>query len=156
MSTAAPSSSAQGIRIVEAPRHSGERVAIRGWVTHRRSSGKIAFIVLRDGSGQLQTVARIIAGRDLDGARRQVCFVSMGGFDNHDGLNAAHGGLMTQLGASVSAFQAAMTQLGGADKVTLFTGSDFGRTLTSNGDGSDHGWGSHHFVVGGAVRGGDV
>ncbi len=106
--------------------------------------------------GQLQTVARIIAGRDFVGARRQVFFVSMGGFDNHDGLNAAHGGLMTQLGASVSAFQAAMTQLGVADKVTLFTGSDFGRTLTSNGDGSDHGWGSHHFVVGGAVRGGDV
>ncbi len=59
MSTAAPSSSAPWIRIVEAPRHIGERVEIRGWVTHRRSSGKIAFVVLRDGSGQLQTVASV-------------------------------------------------------------------------------------------------
>ena len=117
-----------------------------------------AFTTPFPGTGignQLQTVARIIAGRDFIGARRQVFFVSMGGFDHHDGLNAGHGALMTQLGAAVAAFQAATTQLGIADKVTLFTGSDFGRTLTSNGDGSDHGWGSHHFVVGGAVRGGD-
>jgi uncharacterized protein (DUF1501 family) len=117
-----------------------------------------AFTAPFPGTGignQLQTVARIIAGRDFIGARRQVFFVSMGGFDHHDGLNAGHGALMTQLGAAVAAFQAATTQLGIADKVTLFTGSDFGRTLTSNGDGSDHGWGSHHFVVGGAVRGGD-
>ncbi len=105
---------------------------------------------------QLATVARIIAGRGFTGARRQVFFVSMGGFDHHDNLNAGHGALMTQLGAAVSAFQAAMTQYATAGNVTLFTASDFGRTLTSNGDGSDHGWGSHHFVVGGAVKGGDV
>jgi uncharacterized protein (DUF1501 family) len=105
---------------------------------------------------QLATVARIIAGRGFTGATRQVFFVSMGGFDNHDALNLIHGANMAQLGAAVAAFQAAMTQLAVADKVTLFTASDFGRTLTSNGDGSDHGWGGHHFVVGGAVRGGDV
>ncbi len=107
-------------------------------------------------ASQLRTVARIIAGQSLTGARRQVFMVSMGGFDNHDGLNGALVGLMTTLANGFTWFDQAMTQLGLADKVTLFTASDFGRTLTSNGDGSDHGWGSHHFVVGGAVRGKDV
>lgn len=105
---------------------------------------------------QLSTVAKIISGNAITGARRQVFFVSMGNFDNHDRLNAAHADNMTQLDAAVAAFSAAMGQIGLADKVTLFTASDFGRTLSSNGDGSDHGWGAHHFVVGGAVRGGDV
>src|SRR5690606_18180651 len=92
----------------------------------------------------------------LTGARRQVFMVSMGGFDNHDGLNGALVNLMNTLATGFTWFNDAMEQLGLADKVTLFTASDFGRTLTSNGDGSDHGWGSHHFVVGGAVRGKDV
>lgn len=61
--------------------------------------------------------------------------------------------LHTQINNAVVAFQAAMKALGVQDNVTLFTASDFGRTLTSNGDGSDHGWGSHHFMVGGAVKG---
>jgi uncharacterized protein (DUF1501 family) len=107
-------------------------------------------------ASQLRTVARIIAGQSLTGARRQVFMVSMGGFDNHDGLNGALVNLMNTLATGFTWFNDAMEQLGLADKVTLFTASDFGRTLTSNGDGSDHGWGSHHFVVGGAVRGKDV
>jgi len=103
---------------------------------------------------QLQMVARMIAARDRLGVRRQVFFVSLGGFDMHDFLVTAHPGLMQQLAGSLSAFQAAMTELGVAQQVTTFTASDFGRTLTSNGDGSDHGWGSHHFILGGAVQGG--
>ena len=105
-------------------------------------------------SQQLQIVARMIAARDQLSVKRQVFFVSLGGFDLHDFLITQHPGLMSQLGESLKSFQAAMGELGVADRVTTFTASDFGRTLTSNGDGSDHGWGSHHFIMGGAVQGG--
>jgi uncharacterized protein (DUF1501 family) len=105
-------------------------------------------------SQQLQIVARMIAARDQLSVKRQVFFVSIGGFDLHDFLITQHPGLMSQLGESLKSFHAAMGELGVADRVTTFTASDFGRTLTSNGDGSDHGWGSHHFILGGAVQGG--
>jgi uncharacterized protein (DUF1501 family) len=104
-------------------------------------------------AGQLGMVARMIAARSNLGAKRQVFFVSVGGFDTHDGLVEDHPVLMGQVGPALAAFQAAMEELGVADQVTTFTASDFGRTLTSDGDGSDHGWGSMHFVLGGAVRG---
>lgn len=102
---------------------------------------------------QLQMVARMIAVRNVVGARRQVFFVSLGGFDNHDFLPTQHPKLLSQLGSAMSSFYSATAELGVASNVTSFTGSDFGRTLSSNGDGSDHGWGSHHVVMGGAVRG---
>ncbi|MFM8929926.1 MAG: DUF1501 domain-containing protein [Betaproteobacteria bacterium] len=105
-------------------------------------------------SQQLQMVARMIASRDQLSVKRQVFFVSLGGFDLHDYLLTQHPGLMSQLGESLKSFHAAMGELGVAQQVTTFTASDFGRTLTSNGDGSDHGWGSHHFIMGGAVQGG--
>lgn len=103
---------------------------------------------------QLQMVARVIAARQALGARRQVFFVSLGGFDLHDFLLTQHPGLLTQVGQGLAAFNSALNEMGLADKVTTFTASDFGRTLSSNGDGSDHGWGSHHFIMGGAVQGG--
>ena len=103
---------------------------------------------------QLRMVARLIAARSSLGATRQVFFVSVGGFDLHDNLTARHPALMRQVGGALASFDAAMQELGVGDQVTAFTASDFGRTLSSNGDGTDHGWGSHHFVVGGAVRGG--
>lgn len=103
---------------------------------------------------QLRMVARLIGGRAQLGAQRQVFMVSLGGFDTHDFLATVHPGLLTQLAAGLQSFQAALEELGVADRVTTFTASDFGRTLTSNGDGSDHGWGSHHLVMGGALRGG--
>ena len=103
---------------------------------------------------QLKMVARLIKGRSTLGARRQVFFVSMGGFDLHDNLMRDHGGLLGRVSAAMTAFYNATVELGVANQVTSFTASDFGRTLASNGDGSDHGWGSHHFVVGGAVNGG--
>jgi uncharacterized protein (DUF1501 family) len=87
------------------------------------------------------------------GAKRQVFFVSLGGFDTHDGLASIHPGLLTSVADALSAFYAATVELGVADRVTTFTASDFGRTLTAN-DGSDHGWGSMHFMLGGAVNGG--
>lgn len=103
---------------------------------------------------QLQVVARLIAARQPLGARRQVFMVSMGGYDLHDNLITNQANLMGQLDFAMDAFYRATVELGVADKVTTFTASDFGRTLQSNGDGSDHGWGSHHFIMGGAVNGG--
>lgn len=102
---------------------------------------------------QLKTVARLIAARNSLGVKRQVFFVSMGGFDLHDGLSAQHPGLLTNVGSALESFYNASVELGISEKITTFTASDFGRTLASNGDGADHGWGSHHFVLGGAVRG---
>jgi uncharacterized protein (DUF1501 family) len=108
---------------------------------------------------QLRTVARLISARAALGARRQVYFVGMGGFDHHSDLLSGQTGqqaLVAQVASAMAAFDQMMVSLGVGDQVTAFTAADFGRTLDSNGDGSDHGWGAHHFVVGGAVRGGNV
>ena len=105
-------------------------------------------------ASQLLMVARLISARAALGVKRQVFFVSIGGFDLRDNLNAHHPALLGRVGGALASFDAAMMQLGVANQVTTFTASDFGRTLSSNGDGSDHGWGAHHVVLGGAVRGG--
>jgi uncharacterized protein (DUF1501 family) len=105
-------------------------------------------------ASQLQIVARTIAARQALGVKRQVFFVAVGGYDNHDNLIVDHDKLMTDLDFAMDAFYRATVEMGVADKVTTFTASDFGRTLSSNGDGSDHGWGSHQFVLGGGVSGG--
>lgn len=105
-------------------------------------------------SEQLSVVARLIGARKSLGVKRQVFLVSLGGFDTHTNLLARHAALLGQLDAALDAFYNAMTELGVANQVTTFTASDFGRTLTSNGDGSDHGWGGHQFVLGGDVDGG--
>jgi uncharacterized protein (DUF1501 family) len=102
---------------------------------------------------QLRMVARMIAARGATGAKRQVFFVSLGGFDTHDSLATAHPALMASVGNALAAFYQATLELGVADQVTTFTGSDFGRTLVSNTDGSDHGWGNMQFVLGGGVLG---
>jgi uncharacterized protein (DUF1501 family) len=105
-------------------------------------------------SDQLRMVARLIAARGPLNTKRQVFMVSLGGFDSHDNLITDHARNMDRVSSAMKAFHDAMTNLGVADKVTAFTATDFGRTLSSNGDGSDHGWGSHQFIVGGAVNGG--
>jgi uncharacterized protein (DUF1501 family) len=108
---------------------------------------------------QLQTVARIIGARSALGANRQVFFVSMGGFDTHSSQNSAGADLLARISHAIGYFDSALSNLGGVDlrpNVTLFTASDFGRTLNSNGDGTDHGWGASHFVAGGAVNGGEI
>jgi uncharacterized protein (DUF1501 family) len=104
----------------------------------------------------MQTVARIIGGRSSLGVNRQIFYVQLGSFDTHDGQAPQHARLLTQLGQALEYFDGQMVTFGLGDNVTAFTASDFGRTLTSNSDGTDHGWGSHHFVVGGAVQGGDM
>jgi uncharacterized protein (DUF1501 family) len=105
--------------------------------------------------GQLKMVARMIAARASFGVKRQVFFVSLGGFDVHDNLLETHPALLKHVAEAMKAFYDATVELGVASQVTSFSASDFGRTLTSNGDGSDHGWGSHHLVLGGAVKGKD-
>ena len=102
---------------------------------------------------QLKMVAKLIGARSTLGAKRQVFMVSLGGFDLHDNLISRQPPLLAEVDQAINAFYNATVELGLADKVTTFTASDFGRTLTSNGDGSDHGWGSHHLIVGGAVKG---
>ncbi len=106
---------------------------------------------------QLQVVARMIEASSNAGigARRQVFFVSVGGFDTHDAQNRNQADLMARLGHAMRYFDTTLGVIGARNQVTAFTASDFGRTFTSNGDGTDHGWGSHHLVMGGAVRGGD-
>ncbi|MDE2049015.1 MAG: DUF1501 domain-containing protein, partial [Betaproteobacteria bacterium] len=110
---------------------------------------------------QLQTVLRIIGANAALGMKRQVFFVSMGGFDTHDAQNNTHRDLYGRIGHAVKYLDDTLAAMPGGlgdlrNRVTLFTGSDFGRTFTSNGDGTDHGWGAHHLVWGGAVKGKDI
>ncbi len=109
---------------------------------------------------QLKMIARLVGVQGKLGLRRQIFFARVGGWDLHDSQVAAggaslgaHAALLTDLSRSLAAFQEAVERLGAAERVTTFTASDFGRTLTTNGDGSDHAWGSHHFILGGAVNG---
>lgn len=122
-------------------------------------------------SPQLQMVARLIAAGSTPlasggfGMKRQIFFCQIGGYDLHTGqtnysantpdnvMQGAHTNLLAELSQSMYAFQRAMEQLGLSQNVTSFTASDFGRTFPSNGQGSDHGWGSHHLILGGAVNG---
>jgi uncharacterized protein (DUF1501 family) len=122
-------------------------------------------------SPQLEMVARLIAAGNTPlaqggfGMKRQIFFCQVGGYDLHTGqtnysantpnnvLVGAHTNLLAELSQSMNAFQRAMEQLGLSNQVTSFTCSDFSRTFPSNGEGSDHGWGSHHLILGGAVKG---
>jgi uncharacterized protein (DUF1501 family) len=106
---------------------------------------------------QLRMVARLIAARDKLGLKKQCFFCSIGGFDTHgEDQLTRQSELLGEISAAVTAFYAATVELSVANNVTTFTASDFGRTFTSNGRGSDHGWGAHHLVVGGAVQGGKL
>ncbi len=102
---------------------------------------------------QLSTVAQLIAVRDQLQMQRQIFFVATGGFDSHDDQLANQPGLLGGISESMAAFYNATVELGVSDMVTSFTQSDFGRTLTSNGDGTDHAWGGNQLVIGDAVAG---
>lgn len=105
-------------------------------------------------SQQLHEVARVIKAQSQIGDARQMFFVQMGGFDTHDAELSSQPTLLGYVSSYVDAFWKAMVEINQQDNVTLFTMSDFGRTLTTNNEGTDHGWGNHHIVVGGAVQGG--
>jgi len=105
-------------------------------------------------AGQLRMILSMIHARNALGMKRQIFFAALGGFDTHDAQLTDHAALLGQLSSAVADFQTHTEQLGIGDKVTLFTASDFSRTYNSNGKGSDHAWGGHHMIVGGAVNGG--
>jgi len=105
---------------------------------------------------QLKEIARIISLRSQLGAARQVFFAGLSGFDTHGGQPYQQWSLLSQISAAMASLYNATAEMGIADKVTSFTLSDFGRTLQPSGTGSDHGWGNHHFIVGGAVAGGRI
>ncbi|MEM9669161.1 MAG: DUF1501 domain-containing protein [Pseudomonadota bacterium] len=105
---------------------------------------------------QLQTVAETIEARDSLDVSRQIFFTAIGGFDTHSDQANRLPQLQQQVSSAISAFRNAMVERGIWNDVTLFTASDFGRTTIDNGDGTDHGWGAHHFVLGGSVGGGRI
>ena len=106
---------------------------------------------------QLLQVARLIEARAATGAKRQIFFVQLGSFDTHNDQLRRQQNLFAELSPALKAFYDATVALGVASQVTAFTLSDFGRTMQpASGGGTDHAWGSHHFVLGGAVRGGDI
>ncbi|MEM7208912.1 MAG: DUF1501 domain-containing protein [Pseudomonadota bacterium] len=107
-------------------------------------------------SQSMRAITKTIAARELLGMKRQSFFVTIGGWDNHDELLLNHTRLLGWLDSGIGSFQEAMAEIGTEQMVTTFTTSDFARTLTSNGRGSDHGWGGNHIVVGGAVNGGQI
>ncbi len=102
---------------------------------------------------RLAMVAKAIQGRAGVGATRQTFFIQRGGWDHHSSVLTDQAKMLPEVSAAIGAFYDCMVALGIQDKVTLFTASDFGRTLTSNGQGSDHAWGSNQIVVGGSVIG---
>jgi len=105
---------------------------------------------------QLKEVARVISLQSQLGVGRQVFFCGLGGFDTHAGQGYQQDFLLGQVGPALDAFYAATEQFQVENQVTTFTLSDFGRTLQPSGSGTDHGWGSHHFILGGAVQGGQI
>ena len=121
-------------------------------------AGSLSTVFPNTGIGQqLKQIAVIIKARNSLGMNRQIFFASLGGFDTHTGEINTHKTLYPQLSQALAAFSKALDELGTQDDVTTFTESDFSRTFqTTSGDGSDHAWGSHHLVMGGAVKGGDI
>jgi len=122
----------------------------------KNKAGDTARIKRNRLSEQLAMVAKLISVREQLGLSRQVFAVRLGGFDTHRNQFGQLPVLQQQLSEALLAFQNTLNEMGVAKQVTTFTASDFGRTLVSNPTGTDHGWGGHHFVMGGAVRGGKV
>ena len=104
-------------------------------------------------SAQLRMCARLLSARNSLDQRRQIFFVQMGGYDFHDRHLSDQANNLRALSRGLKAFYDATVEMGISEQVTAFTASDFGRTYTINGDGTDHGWGAEHFVIGGAVNG---
>jgi uncharacterized protein (DUF1501 family) len=126
-------------------------------ITNAENSGVITTTFPSTPLGsQLSTVAKLIASRAELDMQRQIFFVGIGGFDSHDNQNQDQPGLLGGVSDALAAFYSATVDIGVAGSVTAFTQSDFGRTLTSNGDGTDHAWAGNQIVLGGAVNGRDI
>lgn len=140
--TAANDSFADGLQLADTLNSSG-------------TVGNLATVFPGSGLGnQLREVVKLIRLRSQIGPGRQVFFCSMGGFDTHTSQDYNHWALLSELSAALGAFYAATVEVGLSSQVTAFTQSEFGRTLQPNGTGTDHAWGGHQMIVGGAVRGG--
>jgi uncharacterized protein (DUF1501 family) len=107
-------------------------------------------------ASNLGMIARAASSGGHLGARRQIFFVQLGGWDHHDEVINNQLTMLRTVSQALGFFWSALGELGLQNNVTLFSASDFGRTLTSNGNGSDHAWGGNHLVLGGAVRGGNI
>jgi uncharacterized protein (DUF1501 family) len=103
---------------------------------------------------QLRTIAKLVQASGPLGMKRQVFFCATGGFDTHGPQLANHANLLGGVSNAMKGFQDALDSIGKGSAVTTFTASDFNRTYDSNGQGTDHGWGGHHVIMGGAVKGG--
>lgn len=146
-----------GVRLIQAANQVRRDALSLGALLRSSGSGTVNTAFPGTDIGrQLQQVARVIALRGSVGVKRQVFFVQLGGFDTHGGQSWQHWDLLRQLGDAMAAFYAATVELGVASLVTSFTQSEFGRSLQPSGSGTDHGWGNHHLILGGAVRGGQV
>lgn len=132
-----------------------KREIINDALASRAPATSAAFSGLNSGiAKQLATVSRLIEQRQSHGTRRQIFYASLGGFDTHAGQLPKHSALMRELGDALGAFNAATNAMGAASQVTAFTHSEFSRTLRANtSGGTDHAWGAHHLIMGGAVRG---
>ncbi len=146
-----------GALIKRAPGEAGSSAAIDAAFAPITSGGRITTSL----GNQLYQAAKLIDARATVQGDRQIFFAQQGGFDTHgnqiagSALEGQHMRLLKSLGDAMAAFHNAMKALGLADSVTLFTQSDFGRTFKpNNSGGTDHAWGNHHLVLGGAVRGG--
>jgi len=146
-----------------------EKAYTQAHETLRDGSSTLSRAILPDdafskapGGGQnelangLRTIARLIGGSGAIGARRQIFYVELQGFDTHDSQNDRHPRLMKKLNDALVHFDALLGEIGLRNNVTLFTTSEFGRAFTPNGSGTDHGWGAHHLVMGGGVKGGNI
>lgn len=107
-------------------------------------------------SRDLNMMAKVINVQQHLGANRQIFFTTFGGWDHHDDVLARQGGMLPVLSNALGEFNDSLIEMGLQDKVTTFTISDFARTLTSNGNGSDHAWGGNQMIMGGAVNGGQI
>ena len=105
---------------------------------------------------QLGVVSQTIAIQQALNVSRQIFFVGIGGFDTHSSQSSALPSLFRDMSQSIAAFRLALQEINMWNNVTLFTASEFGRTVIDNGDGTDHGWGSHQLVLGGALEGGNI
>ena len=101
-------------------------------------------------------IARVISAQAELGFERQIFFVNFGGWDHHDAVLESQADMLPILSRALSEFQTALAEINKEQEVTTFTISDFARTLTSNGDGTDHAWGGHTIVMGGDVKGGRI
>ena len=147
-----------GLSMVQAANHvRKDALELNGMLRSLNGAGNVSTVFPGTSIGQqLKQVAQVIRLRGSTGMNRQVFFCALGGFDTHSAQSWAQWDLLRQVSEGMAAFYQATLEMGIADRVTTFTASEFGRTLQPSGSGSDHGWGNHQIILGGAERGGDV